>query len=326
MKQIKYSDIISKLKSFSIDVNSQLSGDVYFEGINTITKASKNEISFFSNVKYIDELKLCKAKACVINQKYEKYLPSSCEPIIVNDPYLAFAHLIDLFDDVSDYSNGIISENINLSKTSKIYENVQIDPFANIHNNTEIHKNVIIGSNSVIGPNVIIRENCKIHNNVSISNSIIKENCEIKSGARIGFAGFGFEEKTKKKIKHLGNVIIERNCTIGSNTTIDRAVFESTIVGEFSQIDNLVHFAHNVVIGKHAIVAAQVGIAGSTIIGDFVKIGGQAGIAGHILIGNNVSIAAKSGVTKNIEDNKIVAGFPAKDIKKWKREIIKLSK
>ena len=326
MKKIKYSDIKSRLKSLSIDVNSYLGDDVYFEGINTITKASENEISFFSNIKYIDQLKLCKAKACVINKKYEKYLPSSCQPIIVNDPYLIFAHLIDLFDDISEFSNGIISSNINLNKTSIIHKNVQIDSFANIQNDTEIHNNVIIGSNSVIGPNVIIHENCIIHNNVSISNSIIKENCEIKPGARIGFAGFGFEEKTKKKIKHLGNVIIGKNCTIGSNATIDRAVFESTIVGEFSQIDNLVHFAHNVVIGKHAIVAAQVGIAGSTIIGDFVKIGGQAGIAGHILIGNNVTIAAKSGVTKNIDDDKIVAGFPAKDIKKWKREIIKLSK
>ena len=84
--------------------------------------------------------------------------------------------------------------------------------------------------------------------------------------------------------------------------------------------------AHNVSIGKHAIIAAQVGIAGSTYIGDFVKIGGQAGVSGHLIIGNNVTIAAKSGVTKNINDNKVVAGFPAKDIKEWKRDIIQSKK
>ena len=84
--------------------------------------------------------------------------------------------------------------------------------------------------------------------------------------------------------------------------------------------------AHNVNIGKHAIIAAQVGIAGSTNIGDYVKIGGQAGISGHLFIGNNVTIAGKSGVTKNISDNKVVAGFPAKDINDWKREIIKNKK
>ena len=83
--------------------------------------------------------------------------------------------------------------------------------------------------------------------------------------------------------------------------------------------------AHNVRIGDHAIIAAQVGIAGSTTIGHHVKIGGQAGISGHLKIGDNVTIAGKSGVTKNIENNKIVAGFPAKDIKIWKKEIIKMS-
>ena len=131
--------------------------------------------------------------------------------------------------------------------------------------------------------------------------------------------------KTKQKIHHSGNVIIGKNSTIGSNTTIDRAVFDSTKLGEFSNVDNLVQIAHNVIIGDYAVIAAQVGIAGSTNIGNFVKIGGQAGISGHLIIGDNVTIAAKSGVTKNISDNKIVAGFPAKDINLWKKEVIKNS-
>ena len=149
------------------------------------------------------------------------------------------------------------------------------------------------------------------------------ENCIIKSGARIGGTGFGFEMKTKQKINHSGNVVIGKNSSIGSNTTIDRAVFDSTSVGEFSNIDNLVQIAHNVNIGNYAVIAAQVGIAGSTKIGNYVTIGGQAGISGHLKIGDNVTIAGKSGVTKNIADNSIIAGFPAKDIKLWKKEIIR---
>ena len=113
---------------------------------------------------------------------------------------------------------------------------------------------------------------------------------------------------------------------MGSNTTIERAVFESTIIEENSHIDNLVQIAHNVKIGKHAIIASQCGIAGSTTIGDYVMIGGQTGISGHLNIGQNVKIAGKSGVTKNIKDNSIIAGFPATDIKKWKLSIIKLNK
>ena len=115
--------------------------------------------------------------------------------------------------------------------------------------------------------------------------------------------------------------IIGKNTSIGSNTTIDRAVFDSTRIGEFSNIDNLVQIAHNVTIGDYAVIAAQVGIAGSTNIGKYIKIGGQAGISGHLVIGDNVTIAAKSGVTKNILNNEIVAGFPAKNIKLWKKEI-----
>ncbi len=322
MKKISYKEIKNKLSNQSIELKSNIDLSETFLGIKPISVANANELSFFSNKKYLSDLKNCRAKACIINEKNSKYLPKKCYSIIVNNPYLAFAHLSELFYDNKLISNGIISNAVNINSYSKIDENVQIDPYTQILNKTEIGKNTIIGSNSVIGTNVIIGKNCVIGNNVSISNSIIEDNSVIKPGVRIGSDGFGFEEKSKKKINHIGNVLIKKNTTIGSNTTIDRAVFESTIIGENSQIDNLVQIAHNVIIGDHAIIAAQVGIAGSTIIGNNVKIGGQAGISGHLLIGNNVTIAAKSGVTKNINNNKIVAGFPAKDINIWKREIV----
>ena len=91
-------------------------------------------------------------------------------------------------------------------------------------------------------------------------------------------------------------------------------------------IDNMVHVAHNVIIGNNACIAAQTGISGSVKIGDNVTIGGQVGLAGHITIGENVIVAARSGVTKNIQDNSVVAGFPAVDIKEWKKNIIRQRK
>ena len=326
MKKIKFTDIVQKLKINNVDFKSEIDKNEIFDGINSIMNAKKSELSFFSNVKYAESLISSKAKACLITEGHVRYLPKACKPIIVSNPYLAFALVTDLFTFQKNKSTGIIMKDVHLDDTCKIHANVQIDSFSSIGNNTEVFENVIIGSNTCIGPNVKIYENCVISNNVSISNAIINKNCKIKSGARIGSSGFGFEEKTKKKINHVGNVVIGENTTIGSNTTIDRAVFESTSIGEYSQIDNLVQIAHNVIIGKHAIIAAQVGIAGSTTIGDFVKIGGQSGVSGHLKLGNNVTIAGKSGVTKNIEDNKIIAGFPAKDINLWKRELIKLSK
>ncbi len=323
MNKIKYIEIKKILEKNSLEIKSNISKDELFNSIKTINKSNFDDLSFFSNIKYLNNLKEIKAKACLIENKFTKYLPKTCEPIIVSNPYLALAIITNLFNNEKIESNGIISKQSNIHPKSKIYKNVQINPFSIIYDNTELFENVYIGSNCNIGPNAVIHKNVIIHDNVSISNSIIKDNCIIKSGARIGGTGFGFEIETKQKIYHSGNVIIGKNTSIGSNTTIDRAAFDSTIVGEHSNIDNLVQIAHNVNIGDYAIIAAQVGIAGSTNIGKYVKIGGQAGISGHLILGDNITIAAKSGVTKNISDNKIVAGFPAKDINLWKKEVIR---
>jgi len=325
LKIIKYKEIKELLNKNSLEIVSKISDDETFSSVKTISNASDKDLSFFSNKRYLNHLKNIKAKACLIENKYKDNLPTNCEPIIVEDPYLALALISNLQSDDAFKSNGIISNNATVNTRSTMHKNVQINPFCVIQEETEIFENVFIGSCSSIGPNVIINKNVVIHDNVTISNSVIMENCVIKSGARIGGTGFGFEMKTKQKINHTGNVIIGKNSSIGSNTTIDRAVFDSTIIGEFSNIDNLVQIAHNVSIGDFAIIAAQVGIAGSTHLGDNIKIGGQAGIAGHLVIGDNVTIAAKSGVTKNIADNNIVAGFPAKDINLWKKEVIRNS-
>jgi len=325
LKEIRYIEIKKILEKNSLKVNSIISNDELFLSIKTLSNASENDLSFFSNYKYLSDLKKIKAKACLIEEKYSNDLPKNCKPIIVNDPYLALAIISNLFNDFDIKSNGVISDYSVISKKSKLHKNIQVNPFSAINDNSELCDNVYIGSNTTIGPNVLIEENVIIYDNVSISNSTIMQNSIIKSGARIGGTGFGFEMKTKQKINHSGNVLIGKNSSIGSNTTIDRAVFDSTSIGESSNIDNLVQIAHNVNIGDFAVIAAQVGIAGSTKIGNYVKIGGQAGISGHLIIGDNVTIAAKSGVTKNITDNSIIAGFPAKDIKLWKKEIIRNS-
>ncbi len=325
MKKIKYLEIISLLEKNSLEVNSYIEHNETFQSLKTLSSATNLDLSFFSNSKYIEELKQIKAKACIIEDKFVKFLPKKCKPIIVNDSYLALALISKLFDNKTYKSNGVISKHSLISKVANIHKNVQINPFSSINENSEIYDDVYIGSNCNIGPNVSIHSNVIIHDNVSISNAVIMDNCEIKSGARIGGTGFGFEEKSKQKIYHNGNVIIKNNSSIGSNTTIDRAVFDSTIIGKFSNLDNLIQIAHNVIIGDFAIIAAQVGIAGSTKIGNYVKIGGQAGISGHLKIGHNVTIAGKSGVTKNISDKKTVAGFPAKDINLWKKETIRNS-
>jgi len=309
----------------NISYSTNLSENETLDCISSINNAKSNSLIFLFNEKFLSSLLSSKAKCCVLKNEFIDYLPKNIKYITVDDPYLALAHLSNLFYKKRK-SNGVISKYVNLDKNVQIENKVQIDDFSNIYENSIINNNVIIQSNCTIGPNVFIGENVLISSNSSISNCIIGENSVIKSGVVIGSEGFGFEINTKKRIKHLGNVVIGKNCYIGANTTIDRAVLDSTIISDNCNLDNLIQIAHNVKIGKQAVIAAQVGIAGSTVIGNNVKIGGQAGISGHLTIGDNVTIAAKSGVTKNIENNQVVAGFPAIDINKWKKNIIKLNK
>ncbi len=322
-----YFEIKNYLKLNKIDVQSELLNTDLFYNISSIEKASENDLTFFIGKNSIENLKKTNAKGCIINSIDIKYLPINTKAIIVNDVHKSFSLLSNFFNyENYEKCSGIISDKSDIDKDSKIIGKVQIDPFVSIKENCLINNNVVIESNCSIGPNVTIGENTIIKSNTTILESKIGSNCIIKSGAIIGGTGFGFDPKSKTKIHHFGNVIIDNNCSIGSNTTIDRAVFDSTIISENSFIDNLVQIAHNVKIGKDSIIAAQSGIAGSTIIGIKVMIGGQVGISGHLKIGDNVIIAAKSGVTKNLKDNSIVAGFPAVNIKKWKLTNIKLNK
>jgi len=325
LNKISYLEIKNYLLKNNLNPISDLVNEVYFESLKAIGNADVNDLTFFTNNFSKEEIKSTNAKACLIDRKNSKLLPSKTFPIIVDDPYKSFAIISNIFNQ-SNVSNGIISNNSEINKKAKIGKNVQIDTFVNIKKNCKIDDNVIIESNCTIGPNVNIGENSIIKSNSIIENSIIGQKCIIKSGSVIGGVGFGFDLVSKIRIQHIGNVIIKNNCNIGSNTNIDRAVFDSTIIYENCFIDNLVQIAHNVIIGKGSIIAAQSGIAGSTILGENVIIGGQSGISGHLKIGNNVTIAAKSGVTKNIKDHSTVAGFPAVDIKKWKLTQIKLNK
>ncbi len=227
----------------------------------------------------------------------------------LNEAYNNIINFMYLHEDCIDYFDEF-----------DLLNNSYISKSAFVHNSSKIFNNCVIGKGVEIG------KNCIIKNNVVIKNSIIKDNVIICDNTSIGTTGFGFDFKnrgTSNLNPQIGIVIIDSNVHIGSSCTIDRGKIDFTYIGKNSMIDNLVHIAHNVQIGDNACIAAQTGISGSVIIGDNVTIGGQVGFAGHIKIGKNVVIAAKSGVTKSVNDNSVVAGFPAIDINKWKRNIIK---
>lgn len=271
--------------------------------------AVEGDLSFFQNVKYLEQFKNTKASACIISEKFIDKAPAGVALLISENPY---------------YSYAIITQRLFHQKVRelKLSENASID------NSSEIGSNSVVNSGCYIGPNCVIGKNCVIHPNVTIINSIIGNNVIIHAGASIGQDGFGyaFHQGKHHKVMQLGRVIIENDVEIGANTCIDRGSANDTIIGEGTKIDNLVQIAHNVKIGKHCVFAAQVGIAGSTEFGDYVVIGGQAGIGGHIKIGNRVTISAKAGVFQDVADGETVGGFPAVPIKQFHRQSVALAK
>jgi len=321
MKKYFFKELRDYLELNNQKINTDLENDEFFTGISSINFSSNSELTFFHNFKYKNLLSSTKAKACFIGAEYKEYLPKSCCPIIVEDPYLAFALSTNFFYP-KQKSNNNIHPSVNIGKNVFLGKNIQINSNVVINENSNIADNCIISDNSTIGPNVSIDKDTIIMFNSVIKDTIIGKSCLIQSGAIIGDKGFGFTPKNKIEIRHIGNVVIGNNVEIGSNTTIDKSSLSSTIIEDNVRIDNLVQIAHGVVIGRNTIIAAQTGISGSTKIGENCIIGGQVGIAGHLIIGNNVKIAGKSGVTKNIKDNSVIAGFPAIDIKLWRKNII----
>ena len=142
MKNINYLEIKEILEKNLIEVYSNIDENETFESIKTISNSSNMDLTFFSKIKFINDLKITKAKACLIEKKFVEFLPDTCKPIIVNDPYLALALVSNLIDDESLKSNGVISKKSVVNSNCKIHNNVQIDPFSLISYNTEICENV----------------------------------------------------------------------------------------------------------------------------------------------------------------------------------------
>ena len=271
----------------------------------------KSNSIFFLN-KEIDIFLKNNEKILVITENKKIYESIEVEnKILIKDNNKVYHFLLNkifIHDDSLNYQ-----DEFDLKNGSYISKFSKIDPSA------IIQKNCIIGRGVIIGKNVIIKDNTVVKNAIISDNSIISEN------TTIGGTGFGFDLQnmgSSNILPQIGIVYIDDNVSIGSNCTIDRAKIDITYIGKNSMLDNLIHIAHNVTIGSNACIAAQTGISGSVNIGENLICGGQVGFAGHIKIGKNVRIAAKSGVTKNIKDNSVIAGFPATDIKLWKKKII----
>jgi UDP-3-O-[3-hydroxymyristoyl] glucosamine N-acyltransferase len=283
-----------------------------------IESAMPGEISFLANPKYEDFLYTTKASVIIVNESLVLKNKIGSTLIRVPDAYAAFATLLTKYQEMKNENLVGIQSPSFIASTAKLGEQNFIAAFAYIGENVKTGNKVKIFPGAVISENVSIGNNVTIHAGVIIySDCVLGNNITIHSGSIIGSDGFGFApnaDGSYQKIPQLGNVIIEDDVEIGSNTTIDRATIGSTLIKKGVKIDNLIQIAHNVEIGENTVIAAQVGISGSTKIGKGVMMGGQSGTIGHIVIADGIKIAARTGITKEFKEAGItLSGYPARE-------------
>ncbi len=286
--------------------------DKEIEGMHTLLDANSNQLTFISNPKYTKQIPQTNAGAILVTKAALELVPSTCTPLVVEDPYWCVAIVSKLFappledakGDVIVGEGSVVDPKATLAKGAKIGKNCHIMAGVYVGSKSEI------GDNTILYPNVVVYRDCKIG-----------KNCIIHANTTIGGDGFGFATNKMgehKKIYQNGNVVIEDDVEIGNSVTVDRAVFGSTCIKKGVHIDNLVQIGHNCEVGEYSVMVSQSGLAGSTKLGRNVVMGGQAAAAGHLEIAPFNQFAARSGITKSIkEQGKTWAGFPLYEHKTW---------
>ena len=303
--------------------------NILVSNLSKIEEGTIGTLSFLANPAYSNYIYSTNASIVIVNKSFvlENPVKSSCTLIRVENAYESFAKLLELYNQINTEKEGVEQPSF-VSSNAMIGENCYVGAFA------YIGQNVSIGNHVKIYPHVYIGDNCKIGNNTTLFSGVkiyhdcvIGMNCTIHASTVVGSDGFGFAPNNEghvfTKVPQIGNVIIEDDVEIGSNSSIDRATLGSTILRKGVKLDNLVQIAHNVEIGENTVIAGLSGIAGSTKVGKNCMIGAQVGVAGHLRIANGVKIAGQSGIGSSIDkEGEILQGSPAFNIGEFKRSYV----
>lgn len=307
-------------------LNGEIVGnpEVKVSGLSKIEEGTSGTLSFLANPKYEEYIYNTGSSICIVNESFtpSKNLPDTLTLVKVADAYACFAKLLEFYDQMRKKQPRIETPSY-ISTLASVGEDLYLGAFGYIGDGAKVGNNVVIYPHVYIGENVIIGDNSVLHPGVAVyADCVVGSNCILHAGVKIGSDGFGFapdENGEYKKVPQIGNVILEDNVEVGSNSTIDRATMGSTIIRRGVKLDNLVHIAHNVEIGKNTALAAQVGVAGSAKIGANVQIGGQAGISGHLHIADGTQIVAQSGIPSTVKKAQVLMGSPGIPLDDYKK-------
>lgn len=279
-------------------------GDREIRGPAPLESAGADEISFLGDARYAPLLASTSAGAVVVasDAVVER---SDLALLRTDDPSGLFTRIVAAFAgerarvELGVHPSACIAPDAEVGADVRIGANVVIEPGATIGPRVELWPGAYVGPGARVGADTVLQPSARVLEGVRIG-----ERCLLHAGCVVGSEGFGFDPSAGgwARIPQVGIVVVEDDVEIGANATVDRARFGATRIGRGSRLDNLVHVAHNVVVGEHCAFAAQVGVAGSTQLGDWVVLGGQAGIGGHVKLASGVRVGGQGGVYGSISE------------------------
>ena len=289
-------------------------------GVAALDMAGPGDISFLGNDKYRGQFLTTKASVVIV-ARCETGGAEATALVAVDHPSLAFSEVIRHFSATAAVLTPGVHPRAVVEPTAVLDPaTVRVHAGAVIMAGARIGDGSEIGPNAVIGEQVIIGRDCRIMANVTVrERCVLGDRVFLQPGCVIGSDGYGYalHEGRHVKIDQVGIVEIADDVEIGANTTIDRARFGKTLIGEGTKIDNLVQIAHNVVIGKHCLIISLTGISGSSHLGNHVTAAGQVGIVGHVTIGDNAILTGRTGVTGDVAGGGTYAGRPATPLRDY---------
>lgn len=307
-----------------------LRGDEAHELTNfaALDQADASCVSFFGNAKYREQLERTRAGLVLVPAEVEVKADHAGALVAVANPILAFDQIVRAYGTLPPPFVAGISAAAYVDPEATVDPEISIGPNASVLRGARIGKGTRIGAGAVVGEGAVIGQDCAIGPNVTICQGcLVGDRVILHPGVVVGADGFGFEfvEGRHRKIEQLGIVRIGDDVEIGASTTIDRARFGETVIGEGTKIDNQVQIGHNCLIGKHCIIVAQTGISGSTRIGDYVVLAAQCGVAGHLTIADRVTFGGRSGVISSIDEpGGTYFGYPARTLKEDRRDAMRV--
>lgn len=310
------------LAELAIITGGELFGDesLVVSRVAPMDKAQEGDVTFLSNPKYAKHLSECQATVVMVKAEHKDQCVGNA--LVVSDPYVAFARVVQAMDTTPKPADDIAPSAV-IAADVKMGENVTIGANAVIETGVELGDNVSIGAGCFIGKNAKLGNNTKLWANVTIYHEVsLGDDCLVQSGTVIGSDGFGYANDKGEwiKIPQLGSVRIGNRVEIGACTTIDRGALEDTIIEDNVILDNQLQIAHNVQIGYGTVMPGGTIVAGSTKIGKYCQIGGASVLNGHITIADGVAITGMGMVMRSIEEKGLYSsGIPLQTNREWRK-------